>query len=165
MNSLYQDHTVTLAKQEDRLYLIYQERSYPLSSNPYEPCFYIGLSDEKQITIHNSFETREIEKAAKSNGSIRMITGHAYNIKEICRLLVLAIELEQESIDISYLEGRRFIRILENLHAYSPETAADLSVYGLKNLNIMEGFIHAKRIAATKDGWYYITKPYNGRSD
>ena len=115
-------------------------------------------TDGNVKTVHNAFTADELSKAAVSGGKLRMVTGHEYGAGMICRLLLFAAGMREEQTDLSYLEGRYFIDILDRLGAFSPETADDLSSRGLVNRNIMNGFLHSKRLGVTREGRYYIRK-------
>ena len=157
---IYQDEEFSFAENNGDLYFVFENRSYSFSSHPYEPCLYIHKPDERTITIHNSFETDTIYNAIRNNEEITMISGHRYSINGLCHLLKLACEIDEDFFDITYLEGRMFIDILKRNNACSSETAFDLEPYGLKNHNIMNRFIHSKRIVRNTDGTYYLINSY-----
>ena len=157
---IYQDEEFLLQENDNTLYFIYEDKTCCLSSHPYEPCLYIHKPDETIITVHDSFETGTIYNAAINSKEISTISGHSYDLNGICRLLKFACETDEDSFDITYLEGRMFIDILQRNIAFSSETAIDLEPYGLKNHNIMNRFTHSKRIGRNTDGAYYLIKPY-----
>ena len=134
------------------------ERRCRLSSHPYGP-LYIDRPDGTRVTVHMAFSADELRRAARGE-RIRMVTGHEYGAGGLCRLLLFAAGLGLVQTDIGYIEGRVFIRTLEEQGALSPGTAVDLAPFGLVNRNIMNRFIHAGRVRVTGDGKYYIGKRY-----
>lgn len=104
LTPLFQNDFVILAEKEKDLYFVVDNKSYRLSCYPGEPCLYICYEDNILITIHNSFTTSDIHRAAKNNESIRMITGKAYDIEGICTLILNAIRKGKASVDILDVE-------------------------------------------------------------
>ena len=157
---LFQKDDILLAGTDEELHLADDLNTYRISSHSYEPCTYILRPDGKTTVIHNAFDVKEIYDAAENGATLTSLCGHEYDTEGICRLLLYAAEISQESFDIAYLEGRYFISILSQNGAVSADTALDLETYGLKNHNIMNDFIHAKRIRKTSDNKYYIVNAY-----
>ncbi|MBR0461614.1 MAG: hypothetical protein IJJ00_02720 [Erysipelotrichaceae bacterium] len=157
---LFHDEDVLFADLDGDLYLIDFCIPYRISSRHYEPCTYIHRPDGTTATIHNAFDISEFYELAESGGTLTSQCGHEYDLKGICRLLMFAGKLPDESFDIVYLEGRMFIDILARHDAVTEDKALDLNLYGLRNHNIMNEFIHAKRIKRTDDGRYCIVRGY-----
>lgn len=160
---IYQDDDIILADSGEETYLIKGGDSYRLSSHPYEPCLYIQSSDQSETAVHNSFTVDALLDAAQRNGTIRMITGNEYDIRGICRLMLKAVDISMDSVDIGYLEGQCFIDHMKERGAFSPETAVDLSEAGLKNPNMMRTFIHSKKVGKTDNGLFYVLPPKSHR--
>lgn len=155
----YQIDDIALWEDDGRFYMRMDDNVYRLSDHPYEPCLYIRLSDGKWVTIHNSFTVEELCRAMQTDGSIRMITGDEYTVRGVFELIRKAIGLSMESVDISYVEGRCFMDLLKEHGAVSPETAINLTDAGLKNPNVMNPFIHSKKVARTEEGSFYLSDP------
>ena len=160
MTYLYRDGGVFLADDGGSLCLGGGCMRFRLSSHPYEPCTYIHRPDGSVCIVHNAFNISELYESAQSGKPIRLATGHEYDPGGLCRLLLFAAGLGEDSFDITWLEGRYFIGMLDKSEAISQDTAVDLTEFGLVNRNIMNMFIHAKRIGMTADGRYYIRRPY-----
>lgn len=163
---IYRDGDFLLGKSGGKYYLCTGEQSFQLSSYHYEPCLYIKGADGFFLTIHHAFTLDELCRVAQSNGSMKMITGDEYDMQGICMLLRKALTLPMESVDIGYLEARCFADYLEKCGAVSEETAVPLADWGIKNPNVMNSLLHAKKVNRTNDARYYIVKSYeNGGSD
>ena len=158
LETIYQDGDLLLGKHEGQYYLFKGEQPYLLAGHPYEPCLYIKAAQGILITVHNSFTLDELYRAAKTNGTIRMITGDEYDMQGICMLLCKALTLSKESVDVGYLEGCCFMDYLEECQATSEETAVPLTNSGIDNPNVMNPFLHSKKVQRTNDARYYIAK-------
>ena len=156
--TIYQDGDLLLGKCEEQYYLFKGEQSCQLFDHLYEPCLYIEATQGSFITVHNSFTLDELCRAARTNGTIRMITGDEYDMQGICMLLLKALTLSKESVDIGYLEGCCFMDYLEECGATSEETAVPLTGSGIDNPKVMNPFLHSKKVKRTNDGRYYIVK-------
>lgn len=148
---------ICLAKNDGNLYLIASDHVYLLTGNPREPDLYIRISEENEIMIRNAFTTDELWEKAKKRESVQLVTGNEYNIEEICSLLLLAVDLGQKIVTIDYVEGRRFLQLLEERGACSEEKAQDLSGDGMRNPCMMYPFLHSKKVKKTEDGLFYLT--------
>ncbi len=157
---LYQEGEILLGDEDGTLYLYKGTEGFRISGHPYEPCIYLERKDGSLVTIHNAFTVEELRGLAETEGMIRMITGDEYDLKGVCELLLLSAELSQTDVDISYLEGRKILRRLEEAGAISSSSALDPDVFGKFNHHILDPFLHAKRIGKTEDGRYYIRKRY-----
>ena len=158
LETIYRDGDILLGKYEGQYYLFKGEQSFQLSDHPYEPCLYIEAAQGIFITIHHSFTLDELCRAAKTNGTIRMITWNEYDMPGICMLLRKALALSKESVDIGYLEGCCFMDYLEECGATSEETAVPLTDRGIGNPNVMYPFLHSKKVKRTNDARYYLVK-------
>ena len=166
LETIYQDGDLLLGKYEGRYYLFRGEQSYRLSDYPYEPCLYIEAAPGVCITIHNSFTLDELCRAANTKGTIKMVTGDEYDMHGVCMLLRKALDLSKESVDIGYLEGCCFMDYLEVCGATSEETAVPLMDSGIDNPNVMNPFLHSKKVNRTNDARFYIMKsPEKDRTD
>lgn len=167
MSILYRDGDFLLGLSGGKYYLSTGERSYRLSSDLYfEPCLYIKGPDGFYITIRHTFTLDELCRVARTNGSMEMITGDEYDMQGICMLLRKALTLSMESVDIGYLEALCFMDYLEVCGAVSEETAVPLTDRGIKNPNVMNSLLHAKKVNRTNDARYYIERaPEKGSSD
>ena len=154
--TIYQDGDLLLRKYEGQYYLFIGEQSCQLSDHPYGPCLYIKAAQGIFITVHNSFTLDELCRAAETNGTIKMITGDEYDMQGICMLLRKALTLSKESVDIGYLEGCCFMDYLEECGAASAETAVPLTDSGIDNPNVMNPFLHSKKVKRTNDARYYL---------
>ena len=155
---LYSDGDLLLGQSGEKYYLRMGERSYQLSSNIYEPCLYIDGPDGFCITIHHAFTLDKLCRTAQMNGSMKMITGDNYDMHGICMLLRKALTLSKESVDIGYLEGCCFMDYLEECGATSEETAVPLTDSRIDNPNVMNPFLHSKKVKRTDDARYYMGK-------
>ena len=164
LETIYQHGDFLLGKYEGQYYLFIGEQSCQLSDHPYEPCLYIKAAQGIFITVHNSFTLDELCRAAKTNGSIKMITGDEYDMQGICMLLRKALTLSKESVDVGYLEGCSFVDYLEECGATSEETAVPLTDSGIDNPNVMNPFLHSKKVKRTNDDRYYIGKSPDKKS-
>jgi len=160
METIYQDGDLLIGKYEEQYYLFKGEQSCRLSDHLYEPCLYIKAGQGIFITIHHAFTLDELCRTAKANGTIKMITGDEYNMQGICMLLRKALMLSKESVDIGYLEGCCFMDYLEECGATSEETAVPLTDRGIDNPNVMNPFLHSKKVNRTNDARFYIGKPH-----
>lgn len=160
--TLYRRGGIRLDETDEGMILSAEGVSCRLTSHPWEPCLYIRLPDGRTLTLHNAFETREIGEAARSGGTVRMITGQSYDIAGLCDLLICAVRLNRESADIGYVEGWRFAECLRQEGAVSADTAVDLSAMGLRNPHTMDVFVRRKRVAVTPDGRYYVREEKKG---
>ena len=158
LETIYQDGDLLLGKYEEQYYLFKGGQSCRLSDYLYEPCLYIETGQGNSITVHNSFSLSELCRAAKTNGTIRMITGDEYDMQGIFMLLRKALTLSKESVDVGYLEGCCFMDYLEECGATSEETAVPLTDSGIDNPNVMNPFLHSKKVRRTNDARYYIVK-------
>lgn len=156
LETIFQDGDFLLGKCEEQYYLFYGEQSCQLFDHLYEPCLYINAAQGNSITIHNSFTLDELCRAAKTNGTIRMITGDEYDMQGICMLLRKALTLSKESVDVGYLEGCCFMDYLEECGATSEESAVPLTDSGIDNPNVMNPFLHSKKVKRTNDARYYL---------
>ena len=158
LETIYRDGDLLLGKYEEQYYLFKGEQSFQLSDHPYEPCLYIEAAQGGFITIHQSFTLDELCRAAKTNGTIKMVTGDEYDMQGICMLLRKALTLSKESVDIGYLEGSCIMDYLEECGATSETTAVPLTDRGIDNPNVMCPFLHSKKVKRTNDARYYIVK-------
>lgn len=158
LETIYREGDLLLEKSNGQYSLYIGERSYQLSDYPYEPCLYIKTAPGRFITIHHSFTLAELCWVAKDNGTIEMITGDEYDMHGIFMLLRKALTLSIESVDVGYLEACCFIDYLEECGAISKETAIALTDRGINNPNIMNSFLHSKKVNRTNDARYYIVK-------
>ena len=166
LETIYQDGDPLLGKYEEQYYLFNGEQSCRLSDYPDEPCLYIKAAPGIFITIHHSFTLDELCRAAKTNGTIKMITGDEYDMQGICMLLRKTLTLSMESVDIGYLEGCCFMDYLKECGATSEETAVPLSDRGIYEPNVMYPFLQSEQVSRTNDARYYIVKsPEKGRTD
>ena len=163
LKTIYRDGDLLLGESGGNYYLSAGERLYQLSDYPYEPCLYIKGAHGYFITIHHSFTLNELRLTARENGSIRMITGDEYDMHGVCMLLRRALSLSLRSVDIAYLEGCCFMDLLAEQGAVSRETAIALSSAGIENPNVMESFLHAKKVFRTNEAKYYLPVP--GKKD
>lgn len=166
LETIYQDGDLLLGEYEGQYYLFRGEQSCRLSDHPYEPCLYIKTTQGIYITVHNSFTLDELCRAAKTNGTIGMVTGNEYDMRGICMLLRKALDLSKESVDVGYLEGCCFMDYLEECGATSEETAVPLNDSGINNPNVMNPFLHSKKVRRTNDARFYIMKtPEKDKTD
>ncbi len=146
---LYQSENCFLIDNCNELIFNYNNMYY-LESNPYEPCLYIKLDNKIVVIIHNSFTTFEIIDVAKNNSKINAITGKEYDIKEICELLICAINSNVYDTDISYLEKQlphEILEIRKNDIAIEHDAKLDESSNNIREL--------------TEDVFYKEIKKYN----
>ena len=158
LETIFQDGDLLLGKYEEQYYLFKGEQSCQLFDHLYEPCLYIEAAQGNSITVHNSFTLHELCRAAKTNGTIRMITGNEYDMQGICTLLRKALTLSKESVDVGYLEGCCIMDDLEECGATSEETAVPLTDIGIDNPKVMNPFLHSKKVKRTNGARYYIVK-------
>ena len=154
---LYMDDNCLLYEDKDGLYLRTGEQLYGISCYSMEPCLYLTDTEGETIAVHMSFTPQELIRAAREDSDIELITGDSYDIDGLCGLLLKAIALGMNDVDISYLEGRCFIDRLVSKGAVSEETALDPASEGIDNPKIMGTFIHAKKVKATERGFFYVT--------
>ena len=135
-----------------------KEDEYDVTSHGYEPCLYLRRFDELEpVTVHNSLETDDLLRMHRDGCGFKMITGNSYGLPEVCRLLHIAVANGGKSLDIGYLEGLRVMEKLERDGAFSVESAADITGYGLQNVRIMHPFEHSRKVRKTADGKFYLT--------
>ena len=154
----YQDDEYILEKRDEKVFLIKGEYEYELSYQPYGSCLNIKTPDRKWWTIYQAFSVGELCHAARTNDTIRMITGETYDIRGVFKLIMKALELKLDQMDIGYIEARCFMDILAEKGAVSEETAFDLYSVGMVNPNIMSHLIHSKKVQNTPDGRHYLRK-------
>ena len=130
---------------------------YQVCSHPYEPCTYLLRSGNIDTTIHNAFEETSIRRIAENKGTLRAVTGAIYDADRICRLLAFAAK-NCPNHDISYVEGKMAIEKLKELGATSPETAVNMSEFGVRTIS--DAFSHSKklteRVMRTQSGKVYV---------
>ena len=156
LNVIFQEGDLCLGDVDERTYLLDGERSFWLSDHPYEPCLYVKTSDGAMMTVHHAFTVEELCRAAKEDSIIRMITGNEYDIRGVCRLLLKAVELSRDDVDIGYVEGSLFLDHLKQQGAVSPETAVDPAAVGIRNPKMMNPFLHSKKVCCTAEGLFYL---------
>ena len=132
------------------------ENEYRLTCNPREPDLNIISEDGTETTVHNAFTVEELTEHAVNRKPMRMITGNEYDTGTVCGLILLAVSLGRDCMDIDYLEGCRFLEILRENGAVSAETAFDLAPAGLRNHRMMETFIHSGKVRRTGKDLYYL---------
>ena len=155
MTELYKDKDLIFCKDDEKYYLINGNDSYTVSDHLYEPYLCI-MGDDRKIIIHNSFTVRQLCDAIDTKGSLMMITGHKYDVSGIFKLILKAIELSRESVDIGFVEGHCYIDYLKQHKAVSKESAVDLSRAGVMNPNVMNPFLHSKIVGRTENGLFYL---------
>jgi len=152
----YQDEEYILEKRDEKVFLIKGTDEYEISNNPREPDLYIRTPERKWWMIHNAFTAGELCRAAWMKDTIRMVTGQSYDIRGAFKLIMKAVELKMDQMDIGYVESRCFMDILAEQKAFSEETAFDLYSVGMVNPNVMGGLIHAKKVGNTTSGKHYL---------
>ena len=110
---LYKTEDYSLIKKNNELILNDNKNRYNLESNSYEPCLYIKKDNKIMVIIHNSLTTDELINISINKNKINLINGKDYDIKEICKLIILAINNGIYDTDISYLEKMNRERIDE----------------------------------------------------
>ena len=158
LNVIFQEGDLCLGEAAGRTYLVDGERSVLLSDHPYEPCLYVKSSDGAMMTVHHAFTVEELRRTAQEGRSIRMITGNEYDIRGVCRLLLKALELGRDDVDIGYVEGSVFLDHLKLQGAVSPETAVDPADAGIQNPKMMNPFLHSKKVSCTTEGRFYLRR-------
>ena len=108
--------------------------------------------------IHNAFTAGELCRVAWMKDTTRMVTGQSYDIWGLIKLIMKAVELKMDQMDIGYVESRCFMDILARQKAFSEETAFDLYSVGMENPNVMGNLIHAKKVMNTTSGKHYLLK-------
>ena len=144
MTVFYEEDRIGLAGVGGELYLWEGTFAYKIGSHPYEPCTYLLRDEEICTTIHNAFDQREIYNLAKRGGSLRSVTGNAYDLPRLCRLLAFAAQHFTE-VDIGYAEGKIAIEKLKALGAVSPETAVPVEAVGVRKIS--DAFSHSKKLS------------------
>ena len=155
---LYQDEEYILEKRGEKVFLIRGGEEFEISNDPREPDLYIRTPDRKWWMIHNAFTTAVLCYTALRNDTIRMVTGQSYDIRGVFKLIMKAVELKMDQMDIGYVESRCFMDILAEHQAFSEETAFDLYSVGMVNPNVMESVMHAKKVGHTTSGRHYLLK-------
>ncbi|MBR2767705.1 MAG: hypothetical protein IKG00_07280 [Lachnospiraceae bacterium] len=156
---LVRDGDFLLKQSEGKFFIQDGERSYELLDYAFEPCLYIRKEGGFFITIHNSFSLNELCQAAETNGKITMISGDVYDMKGICMLLRKALTLAMDSVDLTYLEACCFLDHLKECGACSKESAVLPADWGIDNPNVMNSFLHSKKVSRTNDGRFYLKAP------
>ncbi len=134
------------------------ENEYDVTSHGYEPCLYLRRSDELEpVTVHNFLEADDLIRIHRQDCGFTMITGNSYDLEGVCHLLHIAANNGGRSLDIGYLEGQWVLEKLERDGAFSVESAADITGYGLQNVRIMHPFEHSGKVRKTADGKFYLT--------
>ena len=157
---VYQEKDLILGEKEGRLYLLFGEESFLLTDYPFEPSLSMKSSHGKLTTIRHAFTVDELRHLASAGGTMRLISGNAYDIHGICKRLRKAAELSMDSVDSSYLEGRCFMDYLQHHGANSLETAISPANAGIQNANVLNPLVHAKKVSRTLDGRFYLGKPF-----
>ena len=165
INIIYEEDGLVYGDADGRFYLISGERSFYLSNYPLEPILYIKSPDGTMTTIHQAFSVDELTEAARTNRPLRMITGDEYDIRGVFKLILKAIDSGLDSVDINYAEGLCFMDYLEANGAVSAGTAVNLVKAGMQNPNVMNVFIHSKKVGCTPDGLYYLRRPGTVETD
>ena len=158
VNVLYGDGELVFGEEDGKYYLFYRGYDYVITDYPYEPLLRIKKTDGTEIIVHNAFSVDELCKAARTGGSIVMISGDRYDVKGIFRLLAKALELSMDSADLSYLEGMCFIDYLEKTGAVSPQTGVFPTAAGIDNPAVLNPMIHSKKIDMTPEGLFYLRR-------
>ena len=160
IRTIYCDDNILFGTTDERHYLVRNGEAYRLSDYPYEPCLYIKGPD-MMMTIHNSFTVDQLYRAVETGGSMTMVTGNEYDASGIFRLLAKAIDLGntgKDSVDIGYVESHCVVEDLKARGAVSEETAVDLEDFGIQNPNVMNTFLHCKKVCRTNLAKYYLPK-------
>ena len=155
----YRDGNVAFGETDGKYYLTVGEKSYWLSDYPFVPDLYIKGPEGLMTMIHNSFTVAQLRSVATEGGTMTMVTGDTYDTKGIIRLLLKAIEIGMDSVDIGYLEARIFVDYMEEKGAVSPETAVDPEDVGIFNPNVMNSFLHSKKVDRTDKALFYLRDP------
>ena len=159
LEAIYQEGDLLLGEAEGKMYLYRGRDAYWLSDYPFEPCLYVKAFDGAMTVIHHAFTVEDLRRAARTDGAITMITGDEYDVRGICRLLLKAIDLPLAKVDIHYVEEHCFADYLKAHGAISSETAVDLASAGMKNPNVMNTFLHSKKVGRRADGAFYLLGP------
>lgn len=154
----YQDEEYILEKRGEKVFLIRGTDEYEISNGGREPDLYIRTPDRKWWMVHNAFTAGELCRVAWMKDTCRMVTGQSYDIRGLIKLIMKAVELKMDQMDIGYVESRCFMDILAQQKAFSEETAFDLYSVGMENPNVMGNLIHAKKVMNTTSGKHYLLK-------
>ena len=96
---LYKNEDIELYYNKELLFN-YNNKTYTITSHPYEPCLYISFNDKIVYIIHNSFEKEDI-----INNNLKSISGKEYNTDNIVQLLIYTINNNIYESDISLYES------------------------------------------------------------
>lgn len=155
--TLYREGDLALTETAGELILHAAGSAYRLASQPYEPCTYLFEGETLRSAVHNAFTLDVLRALAERGGTIRSVTGNAYDIGRVCRLLAFAAEHCPDH-DFSYAEGAVALEALKALGALSPETAVKPEAVGVRKIS--DAFSHSRRrrerVMETEDGRVYL---------
>ena len=155
METLFSKGRVRLYREDGRLCLTDGLQTYEITSHPYEPCLYLKDPGGWTVVVHNSYEAEWIASLSGTYRTLRSITGNAYDLEGLCRLMLLAGR-EGEDTDISDLEALDVMERLSERGAVSESTAIHPRDLGLSNLRILYDVLHARELCQLPDGRCYI---------
>ena len=155
--TLYREGDLALTEEDGELFLHAGESAYRLASHPYEPCTYLYQGETLRAAVHNAFALDELRALAERGGTVCAVTGSAYDVGRVCRLLAYAAENCPDR-DIGYVEGAIALEALKALGALSPETAVRPEAVGVRRIG--DAFSHSRkrreRVMETEDGRVYV---------
>ena len=99
--TVFYDSTYKLLKSGDSYYLYKGNKSFKLTSHPYEPCTYI-----EGRCIHNAFEITYVFESFLNKEIITSISGREYGPREFCDLVYVMIENNLDNENIDYIEKK-----------------------------------------------------------
>ena len=152
----FMDSLVVFGAKDDNVYIIHGDRSYLLTSNILEPCLYVESSDKKTKILHHAFTVDKLCELAQTRGILKLVSGNEYNAKGLITIILRAMELPQDDMDIDYAEGFLYMDRMKIMGAVSEETAVESERLGLHDNRSMQKFIHCKKVGETADGRLYL---------
>ncbi len=92
-----------LKYEDDKLYFCVDNKTYELTSQPYEPCLYINKDKKIFKIIHNAFAIDEIKAIFKKGDSLKAMNGKAYSEKEFCNIVDNFIRSDRYEADFTFI--------------------------------------------------------------
>ncbi len=98
----YSDGEISLGSKDGMTYLVRDKMFYLLTDYPWEPCLYVKSWDRKLKTLHHAFTVERLIELAKNGGTMELIRDTEFDVPQILRTILRAMELPLDDMDIDY---------------------------------------------------------------
>ena len=133
----YNDGEMSFGRKDGRTYLVWEKMFYLLTDYPWEPCLYVKSWDKKLKALHHAFTVERLIELAKNGGTMELIRDTEFDVPQILRTILRAMELPLDDMDIDHAAAYLFIDKMMELGAVSEETAVEPEKIGLTRGSIL----------------------------